>query len=116
MVELGVPLKVSLSLSLSLSLSRLLSFFWASITLLERTEGCNSNQRRRSGAGRAAGEMASAVERSGSLFSHKSITTLLCLPGVLFVVSLDTSVSHKLLTMLSCLPACREVLTSSDPF
>mgnify|MGYP007001981066 CR=1 FL=1 len=60
--------------------------------------------------------MASAVERSDGLFSHKSLTTLPCSPGVLFVVSLDTSVSHKSLTTLPCSPARREVLTSSDPF
>ena len=49
--------------------------------------------------------MASAVERSSSLFSHKSLTTLPCSPGVLFVVSLDTLALDKLLTTLPCSPA-----------
>ena len=48
--------------------------------------------------------MASAVERSRGLFSHKSLTTL---PSSLccFVVSLDTLALHKLLTTLACSPA-----------
>ena len=49
--------------------------------------------------------MASAVERRRGLFSYKSLTTLPCSPGVLFVVSLDTCALHKSLTTLPCSPA-----------